>query len=178
MKGNKLKRKTHHVREGQHRRGLPHGLSDEGVVAPASADDAITRTQPVQAAHLQGSPAAVISSLATNWWRAMSRAQALVAQAGGDSDAVRLIRYLTAMGESLTSLEIVVTDPVNEPYDAGMGLKVVTFETHDGTGRDTISETLRPQVTWGRQLIQLAEVIVATFAEPTPREGQHGQDNK
>lgn len=176
MKGNKLKRKARHVREGQYRGNLPHGLSDEGVAAPA--DDAIARTRPVQTAHLQGSPAAAISSLATHWWRAMRRAQIMAAHQGsGDSDAVRLMRYLTAMGESLTSLGIVVTDPVNEPYDAGMGLKVVTFETHDGRGRDTISETLRPQVTWGRQLIQLAEVIVATFAEPTPREGQHGQDN-
>jgi hypothetical protein len=177
VKGNKLKRKTHHASESRHGRDLPHGLASDGVAVPISAGDAVIRTQPEQAAHVQGNSAAAISSLATHWWRAMSKAQAMAAQGGSGSDAVRLLRYLTAMGDSLTTLGILVTDPVNEPYDAGMGLKVTTFETHNGTGRDIISETLRPQVTWGHQLIQLAEVIVTTFAVPTPREGQHGQDN-
>lgn len=177
MKGRRLKRKARRTEVLRHSPNrLPESAEDSGVIS-VQTGDVVGSKPPERTASTPGNPRTALSTLATLWWRAMNKAEMMATQDGQGPDMVRLVRYLTSMGESLKNLGIVVVDPVNQAYDPGMGLKVISFEARNGTSRDIISETLRPQVMWENQLIQLAEVIVTTFTETTAQEGQHGQDN-
>ena len=69
----------------------------------------------------------------------------------------------------LKQMGLTMNDWVNQPYDAGLPVKVLTFQPTPGLDRDTILETVRPTVIWKDRLLQSGEVIVGT---PVVSEGE------
>jgi hypothetical protein len=61
---------------------------------------------------------------------------------------------------------LTMNDWVNQPYDAGLPVKVLTFQPTPGLSRDTILEAVRPTVIWKDRLLQLGEVIVGIPVNP------------
>jgi hypothetical protein len=55
-----------------------------------------------------------------------------------------------------------MNDWVNQPYDTGLPVKVLSFQPTPGLDRDTVIETVRPTVIWKDRLLQSGEVIVGT----------------
>ena len=66
----------------------------------------------------------------------------------------------------LKQMGLTINDWVNQPYDAGLPVKVLTFQPAPGVDRDIILETVRPTVMWRDRLVQLGEVVVGTPVNP------------
>jgi hypothetical protein len=131
------------------------------VAAPAAdpaADDAL---------------GAALGNLATHVWRAKNRM--VDAKTGlPHDDMKRAFRHIEAAMETLRQMDVTTNDWLNQSYDAGLPVKVLTFQPTPGVERDTIVEAIRPAVVWKNQLLQLGEVVVgipepaATAAAKSP----------
>ena len=99
--------------------------------------------------------------LATQVWRAMGKT---VDPATGEprEEMRRVHRHIEGALEVLKQMGLTINDWVNQPYDAGLPVKVLTFQPALGLERDTILETVRPTVMWKNRLVQLGEVVVGT----------------
>jgi hypothetical protein len=83
----------------------------------------------------------------------------------------RVHRHIEGALEVLKQMGLTINDWVNQPYDAGLPVKVLAFQPAPGVERDTILETVRPTVMWKNRLVQLGEVVVGTpvgSGEKTP----------
>jgi len=113
---------------------------------------------------------AALGNLATQIWRARGRT---LDPATGEprEDMRRVHRHVAGALEVLEELGVTLNDWVRQPYDAGLPVKVLTFQPTAGLTRDTILEAVRPTVVWKDRIVQLAEVIVGTPLAPeeTPR---------
>jgi hypothetical protein len=59
---------------------------------------------------------------------------------------------------------VVIRDQLNEPYDPGLPVNVLTFQPMPGLTRDTIIEVVRPTIIWQERVLQIGEVVVGTPA--------------
>jgi len=100
-----------------------------------------------------------LSNIATNAWRARKK---MVDADNGETkeEMKRVYRHIEDQFDSLEQIGIKVRDLRGCPYDAGMKLKVISFEPQPGLSKDEIIETIKPTVTWHGQYIQIGEVIV------------------
>lgn len=100
-----------------------------------------------------------ISTIATNTWRARNR---MMNSDNGDAkeEMKRVVRHIDAVFDALSQIGVEVRDMQGRPYDAGMALKVISFEPTPGLSEEEVSETIKPTITWEGKLIQMGEVIV------------------
>lgn len=82
----------------------------------------------------------------------------------------RIAGDLERMANVLKEVTVEVIDPVGEPYDSGMAMKVINFEPTPGFSSETILETIKPRVNYDQHLVQWPEVIVGT-----PMEANHSE---
>jgi hypothetical protein len=102
-----------------------------------------------------------IAELATGLWRL--RQKMLRPGTSEPLDEMRKPwRHLEALWDLLVQNGIKIQEYPNQPYNAGMGLRVVAFQPTEGITRETIVETIRPSVYLDNQLIQMGEVVVAS----------------
>lgn len=103
--------------------------------------------------------AQALSMIATNTWRARHR---MMNSDNSDlkEDMKRIVRHIDSVFDALSQIGVEVRDMQGRPYDAGMALKVISFEPTPGLSQEEVSETLKPTITWEGKLIQMGEVIV------------------
>jgi hypothetical protein len=119
---------------------------------PALAGEPRPRAHPAAG---RAVPDAALADLATCLWRLRARL--------ADPD-----RHLDAAFDALAGAGIEVRDHDGDPYNPGQPLTAVRFEPDAGVDRDRVVETLRPTVYRGGEVIQPAEVVVATPATAPP----------
>jgi hypothetical protein len=100
-----------------------------------------------------------IANIVTNLWRA--KAKMVDPKTGEPSEEMRRIhRHVEGALEAFTALGLRISDMVNQPYDAGLPVKVLTFQPTAGITRYTIVEVVRPTVIWQDTLLQMGEIVV------------------
>ncbi len=105
-----------------------------------------------------------LADLATHVWRARHRLN----DAAQPADALRRTsRHIDSAVESFRLLDLNLKDWINEPYDPGLPVKVLTYQPTAGLTRDTVIEVIRPAVLWRGRLLQSGEVVVGTPVEAT-----------
>lgn len=102
---------------------------------------------------------APLADLATHVWRARYR---LRDNAQPVDTLRRTSRHIDSAVETFRLLDLDLKDWVNEPYDPGLPVKVLTFQPTENLTRDTIIEVIRPAVLWRNRLLQSGEVVVGT----------------
>jgi hypothetical protein len=102
---------------------------------------------------------ASLCQLATHVWR--TRAKLVDAETGQPREEnKRVYRHVEGAMESLGQMGLTMNDWMNQPYDAGLPVKVISFQPTPGLTRDTIVEVVKPTVIWNDTLLQLGEVVV------------------
>ena len=137
-------------------------LNELKAAPPASPPPAATMEAmppvvpaPDELAAMDGS----LASLATQIWR--SRNRIIDPETGEPREEMRRIhRHIEGAFETFAEMGLTMKDWVNQPYDAGLPVKVLTFQPTPGIERDTVLEAVRPTVIWKDRLLQLGEVIV------------------
>jgi len=140
----------------------------EAPLDQALADWEKIRTAPPAAAAAAPSPALDrVAEIATHVWRAKSK---LVDPASGQprEETRRIHRHVESALESLVQMGVVIRDQLNEPYDPGLPVNVLTFQPTPGLSRDTIVEVVRPTILWQERVLQIGEVVVGTPATGSP----------
>lgn len=103
-----------------------------------------------------------IADLATHVWRARHRLN----DQSQPADALRrTARHIDSAVETFRQIDLSLKDWINEPYDPGLPVKVLTFQSKPGLTRDTVIEAIRPAVLWRGRLLQSGEVVVGTPAD-------------
>jgi hypothetical protein len=135
-------------------RRLEAALREPPAAAPATPEPGVDDPEGLSAA---------FGGLATQVWRAMGKT---VDPATGEprEEMRRVHRHIEGALDVLKQMGLTINDWVNQPYDAGLPVKVLTFQPAPGIERDTIIETVRPTVMWKNRLVQLGEVVVGTPA--------------
>jgi hypothetical protein len=102
-----------------------------------------------------------LGGLATQVWRAIGKT---VDPATGKprEEMKRVHRHIEGALDMLKQMGLTMNDWVNQPYDTGLPVKVLSFQPTPGLDRDTVIETVRPTVIWKDRLLQSGEVIVGT----------------
>ncbi len=109
--------------------------------------------------------AAAFGGLATQVWRAFGKT--IDPATGQPRDEMKRVhRHIAGALDVLKQMGLTINDWVNQPYDAGLPVKVLAFQPAPGVVRDTILETVRPTVMWKNRLVQLGEVVVGTPVDP------------
>lgn len=100
-----------------------------------------------------------LASLATQVWRARNR---IIDPETGEprEDMRRIHRHVEGAMETFAQMGVVINDWVKQPYDAGLPVKVLTFQPASEVQRDTVLEAVKPTVIWKDRLMQMGEVIV------------------
>ena len=140
----------------------------EAPLDQALADWEKIRTAPPASAAAAPSPALDrVAEIATHVWRAKSK---LVDPASGQprEETRRIHRHVESALESLVQMGVVIRDQLNEPYDPGLPVNVLTFQPTPGLSRDTIVEVVRPTILWQERVLQIGEVVVGTPATGSP----------
>jgi len=138
-------------------RRLEQALGAERL-APAAAGAA-----PRPEADRADEVSAALGGLATQIWRAAGKT---VDPATGQprEEMKRVHRHLEGALDLLQEMGVSMNDWVKQPYDAGLPVKVLSFQPTPGLDRDTVLEAVRPTVIWKDRILQLGEVIVGTPA--------------
>lgn len=136
--------------------------------APFSAPSALAAIPPRAAVAAEPAPpapdvtetlGAALSSLATQVWR--TRIKMVDAASGEPREEMRRVyRHVEGALENLAQMGLTLKDWLNQPYDPGLPVKVLTFQPTAGLTRDTVVEAVRPTVIWNDKLLQLGEVVV------------------
>jgi hypothetical protein len=102
-----------------------------------------------------------IAAIATHVWRAKNK---LIDPESGQprEETKRTYRHIESTLDALAQMGVVIRDQLNEPYDPGLPVNVLTFQPMPGLSRDTIVEVLRPTIIWRERVLQVGEVIVGT----------------
>jgi len=140
----------------------------EAPLDQALADWKKIQSTPAPAADLPaptaGAPAPAldqVAAIATHVWRAKSK---LVDPATGQprEETRRTYRHIESTLDALAQMGVVIRNLLNEPYDPGLPVNVLTFQPTPGLGRDTIIEVVRPTIIWQDRVLQVGEVVVGT----------------
>jgi hypothetical protein len=100
-----------------------------------------------------------LAALATQVWRA--RIRIIDPETGEPREEMRRIhRHIEGAFESFGQIGLTINDWLNQPYDPGLPVKVLTFQPTPELQRDTVLEAVRPTVIWKDRLLQMGEVIV------------------
>jgi len=107
-----------------------------------------------------------IAAIATHVWRAKNK---LIDPVSGQprEETRRTYRHIESTLDALTQMGVAIRDQLNEPYDPGLPVNVLTFQPMPGLNRDTIVEVLRPTIIWQDRVLQIGEVIVGTPETPS-----------
>jgi len=109
---------------------------------------------------------ASIAVLATNIWRAQTRM--LDPQTRQPREETRrLYRHIEGAMEAFATMGVRLSDWMDQPYDAGLPVKVLSFQPTPELTRDTVIEAVRPAVFWQDRLLQVGEVIVGIPQTPS-----------
>lgn len=100
-----------------------------------------------------------MAALATQVWRARNRIVDPITREPRE-EMRRVYRHVEGAFESLAEMGLVINDWLNQPYDSGLPVKVLTFQPASDVQRDTVLEATRPTVIWKERLLQMGEVIV------------------
>ena len=100
-----------------------------------------------------------LCQVATNIWRAKTKMVDPVTQEPKE-ETRRLYRHVEGAMEGFAQMGLQINDLLNQPYDAGLPVKVLTYQPTPGVTRDTIIEVVRPSVLWKDRLLQVGEVVV------------------
>jgi hypothetical protein len=100
-----------------------------------------------------------IAALATHIWRARTRM--VDPKTGAPREETRrLYRHIEGALEVFASMGVRLSDWADQPYDAGLPVKVLSFQPTPDISCDTVIEAVRPAVFWQDRLLQVGEVIV------------------
>ena len=100
-----------------------------------------------------------LAGLATQVWRARNRI--IDPETGEPREEMRRIhRHIEGAFDAFSQMGLTINDWTKQPYDAGLPVKVLTFQPTPDLQRDTVLEAVRPTVMWKDQLLQMGEVIV------------------
>ncbi len=148
---------------------LPEAPLDRALAEAQALKDAAA-TPPAPAAPADTAPAAnaldgPLAALATNIWRAQAK---MVDPKTGEprEETRRVYRHVEGALEAFGAMGVRLSDWIGQPYDAGLPLKVLSFQPLPELARDTVIEAVRPAVFWQDRLLQVGEVIVGI--PPTP----------
>ena len=110
-----------------------------------------------------------LKDVATNTWRVTRR---MVDPESGEpyEEMQKLFRFVEGITKGLNDAGIRIVDYANQPYDSGMALKVLGFETTPGLTRDEVIETMRPSIFWNDLMLQMGEVVVGVPESPAEQE--------
>jgi len=100
-----------------------------------------------------------LAGLATELWRMKQK----LIKPGTDEpldEVRRAFRHLNSMWDLLIQEGVEIKDPTNEPFNSGMMLNVIAYESTPGLTSETVIETLKPAVFYKREPIQIADVVV------------------
>ncbi|MBN2547793.1 MAG: hypothetical protein JXB15_01445 [Anaerolineales bacterium] len=143
--------------------------SQAGSTAPAAAAAEAGQKE----SHFFKEQMRLLADMGTGLWRLRQK----LLQPGSDQpleEVRRAYRHFQSVWDTLQESGVTIIDHTNQPYDSGLDLKVVTFETHPGIQREVVSETIKPSIYYERDsnrwLIQMGEVIVATPVIPVSTE--------
>ncbi len=141
----------------------------------APLDQALAEWEKIQSTPAPAPPAEApapaldqIAAIATHVWRAKSK---LIDPASGQprEETKRTYRHIESTLDALGQMGVVIRDQLNEPYDPGLPVNVLTFQPMPGLSRDTIVEVLRPTIIWQDRVLQVGEVVVGTpESSPVP----------
>jgi hypothetical protein len=100
-----------------------------------------------------------LASLATHIWRA--RVKLVDPITGEPNDETRrAYRHVMAAFETFAQMGLTMNDWIDQPFDPGLPVKVLTFQPMPDIMRDTVVEAVRPTIIWRDQILQLGEVVV------------------
>ena len=126
---------------------------------PAPVELAAPAAPPTSTEPIADALGSALGDLATHVWRAKNKM--VDAKTGLPHEEMkRAYRHVEAAIEALVQLEVTTQDWLHQSYDAGLPVKVLTFQPTPGLTRDTVVEAIRPAVIWRNQLLQLGEVVV------------------
>ncbi|MGP3929193.1 hypothetical protein [Nonomuraea sp. KM88] len=78
-------------------------------------------------------------------------------------------RHLEMAWDSLVQAGVKIQDHLNDPFDPGLSIKVLSYQPAPELDRDRVVETIRPSIYLNDQMIQRGEVIVGT-PDPVAKE--------
>jgi len=152
--------------DGLRQRAYPPEFRIRPAAAPAEATSALERIA-ASLESLAGRPAddserevsRLLAQLATDLWRLRPKLASLEG-ACSPRELRALLRPYQSAWDAMIQAGIEIDDHVDEPYDGGMAVEVLTFQPSPGLARQRIIETLRPTVFRNGRLIQRGQVIV------------------
>lgn len=109
-------------------------------------------------------PAEIVNALvgvATNVWKARRRMTDPVSGEVAE-EMKRVHADVERIQRCLNELGIAIEDHTNQAFDYGLPWKVVATKPTAGIEKEIVTETLRPTIRWRDQIIQHAEVEIAT----------------
>jgi hypothetical protein len=140
----------------------------EAPLDQALADWAKLQSTPAPAPTAEAPAPALdqMAAIATHVWRAKNK---LIDPATGQprEETKRTYRHIESTLDALAQMGVVIRDQLNEAYDPGLPVNVLTFQPMPGLSRDTIIEVVRPTIIWRERVLQVGEVVVGT-PENTP----------
>ncbi len=109
----------------------------------------------------------LLTDMATNLWRLK---QKMLKPGTGEplEEMRRAYRSFEAAWDTLLSAGVEVQEHTGSPFNSGLLLHVLAFQSTPGLEQETVLETIRPTVYYKQQLIQPGEVIVGTPEAPEP----------
>ncbi|MEO3889326.1 hypothetical protein [Nonomuraea sp. B5E05] len=78
-------------------------------------------------------------------------------------------RHLEMAWDTLVQAGVKIQDHLNDPFDPGLSIKVLSYQPTPELDRDRVVETIRPSIYLNDQMIQRGEVIVGT-PDPVAKE--------
>ncbi len=116
---------------------------------------------------------AVLAQLATGLWRLRQK----MVEPGTDrpqEEMRKAFRHFQSIWDLLTESGVQIQDHTNTPFDAGLSLKVLTYQPTPGLTRERVIETVKPSVYHDGRAIQMGEVIVGTPEKPRTQGNTQG----
>ncbi len=127
--------------------------------APAPAPPVERPVEVAEAAPIEETLGRPMADLVTHVWRAQSK---MVDHQTGEprEEMRRLYRHIEGAMETFRAMGLRISDWLGQPYDAGLPVKVISFQPTPDLVRDTVIEAVRPAVFWQDRLLQVGEVVV------------------
>jgi hypothetical protein len=131
----------------------------EAPIATSASTSPIPPAPPPEPSVDMDALSSSLASLATQVWRA--RARIIDPETGEPREEMRRIyRHVESAFEVFDQMGLVIKDWLQQSYDPGLPVKVLTFQPTPDILRDTVLEAVRPTVIWKDRLLQMGEVIV------------------
>lgn len=135
--------------------------SHEPTPARQQADNSALALSPATLVVNEAEYRRLLTDMATNLWRLK---QKMLRPGTGEplEEMRRAYRSFEAAWDALLSAGVEVQEHTGSPFNSGLLLHVLAFQSTPGLEQETVLETIRPTVYYKQQLIQPGEVIVGT----------------